>query len=169
MLHDPRRDYTPSQLRTAIRQKARAARIKAAARREPITMQNFNPPKIVEVTLPPIPNALMAYAADIEFKPAFSQVETIQRAVLAFYPKVSLVDLKSARRTAAVVRPRQIAMFLVKALTTRSLPDIGRRFGGRDHTTVLHAVRKIERLSETDPALSARLEEIKALIVGEPE
>jgi len=131
-------------------------------------MKNFGPPPpIAETALPPIPDALMAYAADIEFKPSFSQVETIQRAVIAFYPKVTLIDLKSARRTAEVVQPRQIAMYLVKTLTTRSLPDIGRRFGGRDHTTVLHAVRKIERLCETDPVLAARLEEIKALIAGE--
>lgn len=169
MLHDPRRDLTPSQISAARRWKERTARIRSAAHRQPITIQNFHPPKIADEILPPIPNALMAFAADIEFKPSFGQVETIQRAVIAFYPMVSMVDIKSARRTAAVVQPRQIAMYLVKTLTTRSLPDIGRRFGGRDHTTVLHAVRKIERLCETDPVLAARLEEIKVLIAGEPE
>ena len=59
---------------------------------------------------------------------------------------VSRSDLLSSRRTANVVRPRQVAMYLAKTLTLRSLPEIGRRFGGRDHTTVLHAVRKIEAL-----------------------
>lgn len=64
--------------------------------------------------------------------------------------KVSRADIKSARRTAEIVRPRQIAMFLAKTVTLRSLPEIGRRFGGRDHTTVLHAVRKIGLLVKVD-------------------
>ena len=63
---------------------------------------------------------------------------------------VSRSDLLSSRRTANVVRPRQVAMYLAKTLTLRSLPEIGRRFGGRDHTTVLHAVRKIEALVAKD-------------------
>ena len=53
-------------------------------------------------------------------------------------------DLLSSRRNRSIVRPRQIGMYLAKSLTARSLPEIGRRFGGRDHTTVLHAIRKIE-------------------------
>lgn len=57
---------------------------------------------------------------------------------------ISRVDLISQRRTAPIVGPRQMAMYLAKTLTLRSLPEVGRRFGGRDHTTVLHAVRKIE-------------------------
>jgi chromosomal replication initiator protein len=56
----------------------------------------------------------------------------------------------SARRARAVARPRQIAMYLAKRLTTRSLPEIGRKFGGRDHSTVIHAVRKIEELRDQD-------------------
>jgi chromosomal replication initiator protein len=67
----------------------------------------------------------------------------------------------SSRRTANVVRPRQIAMYLAKTLTLRSLPEIGRRFGGRDHTTVLHAVRKIEGLVGSDTALSDEIELLK--------
>ena len=67
-------------------------------------------------------------------------------------------DLISETRTRAVARPRQAAMWLAKQLTTRSLPDIGRRFGGRDHTTVLHAVRRIEELRASDPQLSRDLE-----------
>jgi chromosomal replication initiator protein len=59
------------------------------------------------------------------------------------------------------VRPRQIAMYLAKTLTLRSLPEIGRRFGGRDHTTVLHAVRKIENLVSTDTALAEEIELLK--------
>ena len=73
-------------------------------------------------------------------------------------------DLLSSRRTANVVRPRQIAMYLAKMLTPRSLPEIGRRFGGRDHTTVLHAVRKIEALVDGDKALAEEIELLKRLI-----
>ena len=61
----------------------------------------------------------------------------------------------SARRARAVARPRQIAMYLAKRLTPRSLPEIGRRFGGRDHTTVIHAVKQIERLRGEDADLDA--------------
>ena len=70
----------------------------------------------------------------------------------------------SSRRTANVVRPRQIAMYLAKTLTLRSLPEIGRRFGGRDHTTVLHAVRKIENLSDTDKVLADEIETLKRML-----
>jgi chromosomal replication initiator protein len=74
---------------------------------------------------------------------------------------VSRADLLSSRRTANVVRPRQVAMYLAKTLTLRSLPEIGRRFGGRDHTTVLHAVRKIENLVNTDSTLAEEIELLK--------
>jgi chromosomal replication initiator protein len=88
------------------------------------------------------------------------RIEEIQRIVARHY-NVSRSDLLSARRTANVVRPRQIAMYLAKTLTLRSLPEIGRRFGGRDHTTVLHAVRKIESLIGTDNTLAAEIEALK--------
>jgi chromosomal replication initiator protein len=67
---------------------------------------------------------------------------------------VARTDLLSPRRARAVVVPRQIGMYLAKKLTARSLPEIGRRFGGRDHSTVLHAVRKIEELVKTDDRLA---------------
>jgi chromosomal replication initiator protein len=89
------------------------------------------------------------------------RIEDIQRIVARHY-NVSRSDLLSSRRTANVVRPRQIAMYLAKTLTLRSLPEIGRRFGGRDHTTVLHAVRKIEGLIGTDDALAAEIESLKS-------
>jgi len=63
--------------------------------------------------------------------------------------------MTSARRAREVARPRQIAMYLAKQLTPRSLPEIGRRFGGRDHTTVIHAVRQIEKLRMADAELDA--------------
>ncbi|MEO6338765.1 MAG: chromosomal replication initiator protein DnaA [Caulobacteraceae bacterium] len=86
-------------------------------------------------------------------------VDDIQKAVAEHFG-MKQADLLSERRTRAVARPRQAAMYLAKQLTTRSLPDIGRRFGGRDHTTVLHAVRRIEALRAEDAALAADLEAI---------
>ena len=80
-------------------------------------------------------------------------VDTIQKTVSEHYG-LKQADLISERRARAVARPRQVAMWLAKQITTRSLPDIGRRFGGRDHTTVLHAVRRIEALKAEDPALA---------------
>jgi chromosomal replication initiator protein len=80
-------------------------------------------------------------------------VDIIQKAVAEHFG-LKQADLISERRARAVARPRQVAMWLAKQITTRSLPDIGRRFGGRDHTTVLHAVRRIESLKAEDPALA---------------
>src|SRR6266581_5949048 len=91
------------------------------------------------------------------------RIEDIQRTVARQY-NVSRADLLSSRRTANVVRPRQIAMYLAKTLTLRSLPEIGRRFGGRDHTTVLHAVRKIEALVGNDNATADEVELLKRLL-----
>ncbi len=79
-------------------------------------------------------------------------VDEIQRAVAEYY-NLRLSELLSARRSRNIARPRQVAMYLAKQLTERSLPEIGRRFGGRDHTTVIHAVRKIEELRQQDAAL----------------
>jgi Bacterial dnaA protein helix-turn-helix len=125
------------------------------------------PPAVIPVPeppkpLPPIPNAVIAGACKIAFPPiVLNQIEAIQRAVIQEFPGVTMSDLKSDRRTAKVVHPRQVAMYLAKKVTLRSLPEIGRRFGGRDHTTVLHAVRKIEAKIENDPELAARIERIK--------
>src|ERR1700722_5460131 len=96
-------------------------------------------------------------------EPKRVRIEDIQRIVARQY-NVSRADLLSSRRTANVVRPRQVAMYLAKVLTLRSLPEIGRRFGGRDHTTVLHAVRKIENLAGTDSALAEEIEALKRLL-----
>jgi chromosomal replication initiator protein len=91
------------------------------------------------------------------------KIEDIQKLVATHY-NVSKADILSSRRTATVVRPRQIAMYLSKVLTLRSLPEIGRRFGGRDHTTVLHAVRKIDGLVSKDGTLSEEVEMLKRML-----
>jgi chromosomal replication initiator protein len=96
-------------------------------------------------------------------EPKRVRIEDIQRVVARQY-NVSRADLLSSRRTANVVRPRQVAMYLAKILTLRSLPEIGRRFGGRDHTTVLHAVRKIETLAGNDSTLADEIETLKRLL-----
>ncbi len=96
-------------------------------------------------------------------EPKRVKIEDIQKLVANHY-NVSRADILSSRRTATVVRPRQIAMYLSKVLTLRSLPEIGRRFGGRDHTTVLHAVRKIDKLSSDNRTLSDELELLKRML-----
>ena len=90
-------------------------------------------------------------------------VDQIQKTVSEHY-NLKQADLISERRARAVARPRQVAMWLAKQITTRSLPDIGRRFGGRDHTTVLHAVRKIETLVGNDTATADEVELLKRLL-----
>ncbi len=84
-------------------------------------------------------------------------IEDIQKRVAAHF-NVRHADMFSERRSRSVARPRQIAMYLAKQLTQRSLPEIGRKFGGRDHTTVMHAVRKIEELKATDVNIAEDVE-----------
>jgi chromosomal replication initiator protein len=72
--------------------------------------------------------------------------------------------MQSARRARAVARPRQVAMYLAKQLTSRSLPEIGRKFGGRDHTTVMHAVRKVEELRSTDSSFSEDVDLLRRML-----
>ena len=91
-------------------------------------------------------------------------ISAILGACAVFYG-VPISCLFAERRTKGIVKPRQIAMYLAKELTPRSLPDIGRRIGGRDHTTVLHGVRKIDALIKRDPNLAAEVATIRARIV----
>ena len=90
-------------------------------------------------------------------------IEDIQKQVAEHF-NVRIGDMHSPRRARAVARPRQVAMYLCKQLTTRSLPEIGRKFGGRDHTTVMHAVRKIEELRQADAGLSEDVELLRRIL-----
>ncbi|MFQ5775785.1 MAG: chromosomal replication initiator protein DnaA [Kiloniellaceae bacterium] len=90
-------------------------------------------------------------------------IEEIQKRVAAHF-NVRVTDMHSARRSRAVARPRQVAMYLAKQLTSRSLPEIGRKFGGRDHTTVMHAVRKIEELKATDKSFAEDVELLRRML-----
>lgn len=92
-------------------------------------------------------------------------IEEIQRKVAEHY-NIRLSDMIGPKRLRTIARPRQIAMYLAKQLTPRSLPEIGRRFGGRDHTTIMHGVRKIEELMTTDSQLSDDIQLLRRLLQG---
>ncbi len=92
-----------------------------------------------------------------------TSIEDIQKTVASHF-NVRVSDMHSARRARAVARPRQVAMYLSKQLTSRSLPEIGRKFGGRDHTTVMHAVKKIEELCATDVSFAEDVELLKRML-----
>ena len=104
-------------------------------------------------------------------KDVFSQtkiitVDKIQN-IVSNYFNISLSDMLSQRRSRPLARPRQIAMYLSKKMTTRSLPEIGRRFANRDHTTVIHAVKTISRLSEQDDEMKKNIKQIKSLLMDQ--
>ncbi|WP_207480692.1 chromosomal replication initiator protein DnaA [Arenibaculum pallidiluteum] len=92
-------------------------------------------------------------------------IDEIQKKVAEHY-NIRLSDMSSARRARAVARPRQVAMYLAKQLTQRSLPEIGRKFGGRDHTTVMHAVKKVEELVLDDPGFAEDVELLRRMLEG---
>jgi chromosomal replication initiator protein len=92
-------------------------------------------------------------------------IDEIQKRVAEHF-NLRLSDMHSARRARAVARPRQIAMYLSKQLTARSLPEIGRKFGGRDHTTVMHAVRKVEELREVDAVFADDVDLLRRMLEG---
>ena len=102
-------------------------------------------------------------------KDVFSQikvitVDKIQNVVSNFF-NIPLSEMLSQRRSRPLARPRQIAMFLAKKMTSRSLPEIGRRFANRDHTTVIHAVKTITRLSEQDDEMKKNINQIKSILL----
>ena len=90
-------------------------------------------------------------------------IDEIMRKVSDHY-NIRMADLLGPRRARAVSRPRQVAMFLSKSLTTKSLPEIGRRFGGRDHTTVIHAVKRVEELRAIDSQISEDVELLRRML-----
>jgi chromosomal replication initiator protein len=92
-------------------------------------------------------------------------IEEIQKRVAEHF-NIKVSDMHSARRSRGVARPRQVAMYLSKLLTPRSLPEIGRKFGGRDHTTVMHAVRKVEELRASDASFAEDVELLRRMLEG---
>ena len=102
-------------------------------------------------------------------KDVFSQIRIITvdkiQNIVSNYFNIALSEMLSQRRSRPLARPRQIAMYLAKKMTTRSLPEIGRRFANRDHTTVIHAVKTITRLSEQDDEMKKNISQIKSLLL----
>ena len=102
-------------------------------------------------------------------KDVFSQIRVVTvdkiQNVVSNYFNIALSEMLSQRRSRPLARPRQIAMYLAKKMTSRSLPEIGRRFANRDHTTVIHAVKTITRLSEQDDEMKKSINQIKSLLL----
>ena len=102
-------------------------------------------------------------------KDVFNQIRIITvdkiQNIVSNYFNIALSEMLSQRRSRPLARPRQIAMYLAKKMTTRSLPEIGRRFANRDHTTVIHAVKTITRLSEQDDEMKKNINQIKSLLL----
>jgi chromosomal replication initiator protein len=92
-------------------------------------------------------------------------IEEIQKRVAEHF-NIRVADMHSARRSRAVARPRQVAMYLSKQLTSRSLPEIGRKFGGRDHTTVMHAVKKVDELRGLDMSFAEDVDLLRRMLEG---
>ena len=90
-------------------------------------------------------------------------IEDIQKRVSDYY-NIRVAEMSSARRAQMVARPRQVAMYLAKQLTSRSLPEIGRKFGNRDHTTVMHAIKKVEQVSHSDPSFGEDVELLRRML-----
>ncbi len=90
-------------------------------------------------------------------------IEEIQKRVAEHF-NIRMADMHSARRARAVARPRQVAMYLAKQLTSRSLPEIGRKFGGRDHTTVMHAVKKVDELRQADAGFAEDVDLLRRML-----
>lgn len=113
------------------------------------TNANMSPPKGWVKREPEPPKVVFRSEKDIANDVDPLKVEEIKRQACSYFG-ISMLELINARRATVSVRPRQIAMLMCKRFTARSYPEIGRRFGGRDHTTVLHAIRRIEAMCKTD-------------------
>lgn len=178
VLHDPRAIATPSQLNDHMLRKKRLERLASAA------VPDTAPPVVREPDKPKTGRELIEEWAerqkqDQAKEPWFSIVEEIEPkqggrpriadiiAATAEHFGVLRADILSARRTANLARPRQVVYYLAKKLTLKSLPEIGRHVGKRDHTSALHGIRKIERLRQTDAKLDADLVTIAARFGGE--
>lgn len=154
---------TPTQ--RAAHERSRAFRERIATLALKLQVQIEAPvPKIVAEpeaeplpALPPLPS--IVYAIE-RVDPWLPSVARVQKAVCRHFD-VSLIDLKSPCRERRVAHPRMIAMYLCRDLTTKSFPEIGRRFGGRDHTTALHSYQKIRAKVQSDETFAAEIAKLK--------
>jgi hypothetical protein len=117
--------------------------------------------RVLEITLsdPAPPPSFQAFLSAMH--PGCPTIRAIKLCVCSHF-NLTMSEIDSVRRTANVMVPRQIAYYLARKLTSRSLPEIGRKFGGRDHTTVLHSANKIERLIQTDANIAATVKILEA-------
>lgn len=172
-LYDPRRSASPRQIKEMDKFHQRRLRFEAAA----VAPKPDAPVIQAEVvnTEPDVPSVPTVTSQQIEeawsifermgFDGLHPSVASITREVCRYF-LVEKTDLISARRTKNLVVPRQVAMYLCKILTRKSLPEIGRRFGDRDHTTVLHAVRKMEYLVSRNDEVSKIISDIRSKLQG---
>lgn len=177
MLHDPYANATPSQIKYATARHNRLEKIAAQARPEVVAVAV--PPEVVkepafdfnawielQARLNPIPKPLW-FGIKEDLGPLESlkpKIDDIQRVVCKYY-EITRTELLANRRMAYLVRARHVGIYLAKKLTDRSLPEIGRRFGGRDHTTILHSVRKIENiLRQTNEKLEAEIRHLTVML-----
>lgn len=184
-IYNHRAELTPSQRDAARQRAARLRRIGSRARPEaPVALRREADPIPVEdpAELPEVVDRDLLFSLWVERQRQKHAEDAARFAVRATLsegkrPAVELIQkivakhfgfewriMFTAARTANVVRPRQIAMYLAKTMAEKSLPDIGRRFGGRDHTTVLHAVRRVAALVEQDQAIAADVANLKTMI-----
>lgn len=173
------RDLTPTQLESMERSKRFHAAIKAKADELTAYVEPASVPAMASVKAAPAVKAIEPEAMPAETDPPrepwfsiidcvsikreFPTIASIQKLICGRY-KIKHSELLSARRSADLVRPRQIAYYLAKTLTPHSLPEIGRRFGGRDHTSVLHGVRKIAKLIRTDRPISDEIVDLTSIL-----
>lgn len=149
---------------------ARRQRFEAAAQR---AKQQPKPPKLEPVIalapspLTPIPEGAVHVPWFDEIIQFPITVHKIQKAIIKEFGTLTMIDMRSSRRDRNTVRPRQLAMYLARKMTDKSLPAIGRDFGGRDHTTVCHAIKTIGKMIDQDPAFAALVDAIKARIERE--
>lgn len=174
MLHDPRLKATPSQRKYMMEHIARVEKIAACAKvSEPIAI---NDAPIIEPKndlaewierqdrINPIPKDPWFTIEEIDQNDLRPKIVDIQHFVAKFY-EITRTELVSIGRNSHLVRARQVGMYLCKKLTVRSMPEIGRRFGNRDHTTVLHAIRKIDALVKQMPELATDVETLQKSIM----
>lgn len=186
VLYDARQHATPSQLRALKERNDRKSWVDLLAKRDtPVSCPSASarvaalPGREKKTIGEPVTSYAQAFAKAEREHPiqgrfetwfsivseapspnGYTTIDAILRATAFHFPKISKRDICASRRTKEVVLPRQIAMYVCKALTPKSLPEIGRMIGGRDHTTVLHGVRKIEWLIRKDSSVAQDVAEI---------
>lgn len=185
-LHTPLRGATPTQIKIAKKKREREERFALAAERLAQSKVMVIAPLPPEPSAPVDPDAAIAewverqkllalspmkapwfhIIEEVRTGPRRPKIEEIQRCTADEFG-CTRDDIICARRTADIVLPRQVAVYLCKELTLKSFPEIGRMFGGRDHTTALSSFRKIERLLVTDCELRTTIERIKHRLGGD--